>query len=154
LNPEAAKWYESEGLMQNGRFLSSVFIDVFYEGKLIDSVPLSKEKLERKLQVELNCSEDKHKDNGRVMTSDMFRSLACGNEIDWEPITPRNYFEEMRMCLTNYPYGSPPERFHRVCTELKSKIFTEVFQNEDVAGLFGSYDNKVIGLVRFSQEKY
>lgn len=43
------EWYESCGLLKNGRFKRSVFIDVFLEGKLIDSVPLKRENSEKGL---------------------------------------------------------------------------------------------------------
>jgi len=45
------EWYTSCGLLKNGRFTKSVLIDVFFEGKLIDSVPVKKENIEKGLHI-------------------------------------------------------------------------------------------------------
>ena len=51
------EWYESCGLLRNGRFKRSVFIDVFFEGKLIDSVPLKRENMEKELGIDIRDTE-------------------------------------------------------------------------------------------------
>jgi hypothetical protein len=69
------------------------------------------------------------------------------NKITWIPITQDTYLEETTMCLQNYPYGNPPERFHRQCVELKKRIFTNVWEKQNCAGLYAKYEGKVIGLI-------
>jgi len=45
LTPKEVEWYKAQGSMsEKGKLVSSVFIDVFYNGKLIATVPLKREK--------------------------------------------------------------------------------------------------------------
>lgn len=53
----------------------------------------------------------------------------------------------MSMCLTNYPFGNPPEQYHEGCTSLKAQVFSEVWKKEDIAGVFAVLDDRVIGLL-------
>lgn len=148
IDPEIKKWYVAEGLARdNGRFVSTVFIDVFYEGKLIDSVPLSKEKIEKAMRIRLAGPCNEYLNSGPGISAEIFKALACENKIEWKTVNSSNYPEEMQMCLTNYPHGDPPERFRTHCINIKKQVFEEVFRKEDIAGLYGTYQNKVIGFI-------
>lgn len=142
-------WYKAKGLIGNdGRLTDSVFIDIFYNGILIDSVPIKKEKIEdalginRKEYLQVKTTEVRD-----TISISQLRNAILRNEIKYIPITMSNYKDEMMMCLENYPYGNPPKRYHERCIELKKKIFTEVLERENIAGIYAKYQDKVIGLI-------
>jgi len=142
-------WYQSAGLVDShGRFKRSVFIDLFFEGRLIDSVPLRKEKIERALNIRIEQREDEDPEEpGKEISIAEFRSLILGNEVEWFQINRSTYRDEMRMCLENYPYGNPSQRFHQRCLQLKENVFDEVFTKEHIAGVFAKWQGQVIGLL-------
>lgn len=149
LGSRELEWYKSEGLMrENGKLRNSVFIDVFYNGMLIDQVPLKRERFENvfKIDKEKYKQEEKGK-KASIMSVYELRSIIMESEIQWELITIENYLEEMKMCIENYPYGNPPRKFHNRCIDIKEKIFKEVFLRERVAGIYAKYQDKVIGLI-------
>ena len=141
------KWYKSSELLKNGRFLKSVFIDVFFEGKLIDSVPLKKENIEKGLGIAIHEKEEIFKTTGEEISVTKFRDLVCRGEVKWVPITEDNFREEMKLCIENYPYGSPPKHFHQRCITLKERVFREVFAKESIGGVFATLDSIVTGLI-------
>lgn len=143
------EWYKAQKIMdKRGKLVSSVFIDVFYNGKLIDTVPLKKEKIANALNVNIKeDSKEKSTQGMETISIRQFRSEILKNEIEWIPITTASYQNEMTMCLQNYPYGNPPKRFHKRCTEIKEKVFLEVFEKENIAGIYAKYHDKVIGLL-------
>jgi len=124
------------------------FIDVFYNGKKIDSVPLHRKKIYAALGIEEEA-ELEHPDTpeGPVMDTKELRHLLLRGEIEFLPITQENYLNEMSMCLTNYPFGNPPKRHHSACIELKARVFAEVFEKEKLAGVYAKYAGKAVGLV-------
>lgn len=141
LTVKEAAWY-------NGKLTDSVFIDIFYNGALIDSVPIKKEKIENALGINIpEYQQEKVAENTGTISISQFRDAILKNEIKYIPITMSNYKDEMTMCLENYPYGNPPRRYHKRCAALKEKIFTEVLEKEDIAGIYAKYQNKVIGLI-------
>jgi hypothetical protein len=141
-------WYRSAGLVRrNGRFKKSVFIDVFFEGELIDSVPVKRERIEKNLGICIREKEEDPAEESREMSVAEFRELLFHDEIEWVRINRDTYREEMRLCIENYPYGNPPKRFHQQCMNLKEKVFTEVFTMEDIAGVFARWGNTVVGLL-------
>ncbi|MCB6437589.1 hypothetical protein LI213_16955, partial [Erysipelatoclostridium ramosum] len=88
-------------------------------------VPLHKEQLYAALQIERNAEEDApvfSKWNG--LTAEEFKNLLNKEKISFIPITKNNYLKEMSMCLTNYPFGNPPEQYHEGCTSLKAQVFS------------------------------
>lgn len=124
------------------------FIDVYYCNRKIDTVPLHKEQLYAALQIERNAEEDApvfSKWNG--LTAEEFKNLLNKEKISFIPITKNNYLKEMSMCLTNYPFGNPPEQYHEGCISLKAQVFSEVWKKEDIAGVFAVLDDRVIGLL-------
>lgn len=142
------EWYKSAGLAnRNGRFKKSVFIDVFFEGNLIDSVPLKKEKIEKGLNIHIQAVEDKVKELLQKISATEFRDLLFQNQVEWQQIDETSYCDEMRLCIETYPYGNPPRRFHQRCMNMKKKVFAEVFTKEDIAGVFAKWQGKVIGLL-------
>lgn len=143
------EWYKLEGLTrENGELASSVFIDVFYNGKLIDKVPLRRERIESILEISRKkYTQEKKNQKTSVMSIYELRSAILENKIEWKPITIKSYKEEMKMCIENYPHGNPPKRFHKRCIEIKEEIFREVFLKEKIAGVYAKYQDKIIGLI-------
>lgn len=126
------------------------FIDVFYEGKKIDSVPLHREKLLSTLgfekeSVTLNSSFGSS--NVAHFSVDDFRKQLYSGKVDFIPITKNTYPEEMSMCLCNYPMGNPPKEHHLNCIEIKAKVFGEIFEKEKVAGIYAKSGEMVVGLL-------
>lgn len=150
LNSKETEWYKREGMINNeGKPISSIFIDVFYNGRLIDSVPLKRERIEEALHIDKKGKSVKKEphDAKNKMDIKQFRDAIFKNEIEFIPITLSNYKDEMTMCIENYPYGNPPLKYHKRCIELKDKVFCEVFKKEDIAGIYAKYYGKVIGLI-------
>lgn len=142
------KLYECNGLVVNGRMIETCFTHVFYNGKLIDSVPLNKRKIYSALGITVNDYKDESYSliPSRVSVQ-RFRKLILNEEISWIPITKDTFIEEMTMCLQNYPFGNPPERFHGQCIDLKKQVFAQVWKEETCAGIYAKYKDKVIGLI-------
>lgn len=149
LTTKETSWYKAKGLIcNNGKLTISVFIDVFYNGTLIDSVPIKKEKIEDALGINTKVyMQEKTAEVKDTISISQFRYAIFKNDIKFIPITKSNYKDEMLMCLENYPYGNPHKRYHKRCVELKDKIFTEVLEMEDIAGIYAKYQDKVIGLI-------
>lgn len=149
LTMKESAWYKAKGLIsKDGKLTSSVFIDIFYNGTLIDSVPIKKEKIQDALGInKKECLQEKTAEDRGTISISQFRNAILKNEIKYIPITMLNYKDEMMMCLENYPYGNPPKRYHKRCVELKKKIFTEVLEKENIAGIYAKYQDKVIGLI-------
>lgn len=139
--------YASAGLVQDGRFKKSVFIHVFFEGELIDSVPLKKEAIEKGLNIKIQSDEDHSTGPRELMSVTAFRELVCTKKIQWVPLNKDTYLDEMRLCLENYPYGNPADRFHNQCITIKERVFKEVFGIVDTAGVFAVWNNAVLGLI-------
>lgn len=126
------------------------FINVFYEGKRIDFVPLHRERLLLALGIETNdfkVNEQLEEPTEEQFSEDEIRNQILRGNIKFIPITKKNYHEEMSMCLINYPRGNPPERYHKNCFEIKQAIFSEVFNVENIAGIYAIMNEKVIGLL-------
>lgn len=51
------------------------------------------------------------------------------------------------MCLCNYPFGNLPKQFHESCMAIKAQVFSEVWSQEAVAGIYAKYRGTVIGLL-------
>ncbi len=125
------------------------FIDVFYGAERIDTVPLHQERVFAALGIKKEIEEsDEERDAILVSFTpaqliDKFKS----EEIRFIPICQNNYLEEMSMCLCNYPFGNPPKQYHKNCVALKSQVFSEVWQMEEVAGIYAKYKETVIGLL-------
>lgn len=122
------------------------FIDVYYDGKLIDTVPLHKQALLAALGIE-DCDTNIRdiSSTHRSFTDEEIR--ANQGDIEFIPITKDTYRQEMEMCLKNYPYGNPPLRFHESCVSIKDKVFAEVFETVPIAGVYAKMDKNVIGLI-------
>lgn len=59
LTPKEVEWYKAQGSMcEKGRLVSSVFIDVFYNQKLIATVPIKKRKIEEALKINIKEHEE------------------------------------------------------------------------------------------------
>ncbi len=142
------KLYEHNGLSVNGRMIETCFTDVFYNGRLIDSVPLNKVKIYSALGIAADdCNDESYSLTSDNISVQQFRKLIINEEISWIPITKDTFTEEITMCLKNYPFGNPPERFHRQCTDLKKQVFDQVWSEESCAGIYAKHKNKVIGLL-------
>ena len=125
------------------------FIDIFYCENRIDSVPLHCDRIYESLGIQ---SSVKQKIDKEVMTFPAITSLQLNNafrsgEISFHPINQENYMEEMTMCLCNYPFGNPPEQFHKECMAIKSQVFSEIWSKEKTAGVYAKYKDSVIGLL-------
>lgn len=77
-------WYQAAGLVDShGRFKRSVFIDVFFEGGLINSVPLKREKIEKALNVQIEEKEDETpQEAGEELSIAEFRALIFSGEVE------------------------------------------------------------------------
>lgn len=140
LSPDKTEYYES--------VRENCFIDVFYNGERIDSVPLCKDKIYKALNIIKEDGKEAWKDiKEEKMDIHQFRELICLGNIEWIPITKETCLEEMSMCLHHYPYGNPPAKYHRDCVNIKSRVYKEVFEKEDIAGIYAKYKDKVIGLI-------
>ncbi|MCD2346779.1 hypothetical protein [Clostridium guangxiense] len=149
LTSKEVGWYKAQGtIREKCKLVSSVFIDVFYNEKLIATVPLKKEKIEQALNIHIKEHEQESMSKtAQAISVSQFRAAILKGEIEWIPITIANYEDEMTMCLKNYPYGNPPKRFHKKCVEIKKKVFLEVLEKENIAGIYAKYQGKVIGLL-------
>ena len=38
--------------------------------------------------------------------------------------------------IGNYPFGNPPEQFHKECMAIKSQVFSEIWSREKTAGVY------------------
>lgn len=141
LTPKEAEWYKAHGVIcEKCKLVSSVFIDVFYNEKLIATVPLKKEKIEQALNIHIKGHEEGNMpETVQTISVNQFKIVALKNEIEWIPITIANYQDEMTMCLKNYPYGNPPKRFHEKCVEIKKKVFLEALGKEKIVGIYAKY---------------
>ena len=147
ITDQEKEWYKSAGLLEKGRFKKSVFIDVFFEGRLIDSVPLKKENIEKGLHIDIQDKDKFIKAPGTEVSVTEFRNLICKGDITWLPIKKDNFKDEMKLCTENYPYGNPPKQVHNRCITLKEEVFKKVFATERIAGVFAQWDRKVVGLI-------
>ncbi|RZT02015.1 hypothetical protein [Cuneatibacter caecimuris] len=130
------------------RIDENCFIDVYYCNKKIDTVPLNRSRIYDALNIEKDFEEpEEEKSIGKGLEKEQFRTKLYSGEIQFLPITRENCLTEMSMCLCNYPFGNPPERYHRECIGLKSQVFSEVWKTEETAGIFAQYNGKVIGLL-------
>lgn len=86
------------------------FIDVFYNGERIDSVPLHQDKIYAACGIQgvvlQEIAEETELSPG--ITSEQLVQAHKSGEIHFYPINQSNYTEEMTMCLCNYPFGNPP----------------------------------------------
>lgn len=81
------------------------------------------------------------------MSKGQFINKINAGEIQFFPITQKNYLQEMSMCLRNYPLGNPPKQYHEDCIALKSRVFAEVWKVEEIAGIFAKYNDRAVGLL-------
>ena len=125
------------------------FIDVFYNGERIDSVPLHQHKIYAALGIQKTALRENDEEMvlSPVITREQLAQAHESGEIHFYPINKNNYAEEMTMCLCNYPFGNPPNQFHENCMEIKAQVFSEVWAVEDIAGIYATYRGNVIGLL-------
>lgn len=139
------------------------FIDVFYCGNRIDSVPLHQDKIYASLGIMQRLSDEPAEDqtlsrsegqlidgntaSSAITTRELLINALRSGDISFLPISPDNYVDEMSMCLCNYPFGNPPKQFHRECMTIKSRVFSDVWDREDIAGIYAKYKGNVIGLL-------
>lgn len=131
--------YRANGILVNGRMTETCFIDVFYQEKLIDSVPISRKRIFSALGMDCAAEENN--------VTHVPAKPIVNDEISWIPITRDTFLDEMTMCLKNYPYGNPPERFHPHCVELKKQVFKKVWEKQKCAGLYAKSKDRVIGVI-------
>ena len=146
----ATAYHEASTALKSMQGSGNCFIDVYYDGKHIDTVPLHKSKLYAALGIEK--AEPASSDDDVLITETpmgelAFRHAVLRGEVEFIPITQENYLEEMTMCLCNYPFGNPPERYHAECVRIKSTVFAEVWEHESIAGVYAKYAGKVVGLL-------
>ena len=119
--------YVKNGILIAGRMSESCFTDIFFEEKLIDSVPLKKTKILSALNLASTGSPcDRPVEAGENLSLQQVRAAIYDNSIQWIPITKETAQDEMTMCLRNYPHGNPPVRFHKECIEAKNNVFNKV----------------------------
>ena len=125
------------------------FIDVFYRGNRIDSVPLHRDKIYAALSIRQPFEPVKNENVllSATVTGEELTGAFQSGALRFYPIDAQNYMEEMSMCLCNYPFGNPPKEFHGDCLAIKSRVFSEVWKVEDVAGIYAKYRGKVVGLL-------
>jgi hypothetical protein len=141
--------YIKNGILVSGRMLESCFIDVFYQGKLINSIPLNMNKICSALGL-VPASRVKEKPyyiDVDTNAAQKVRSIINDNNIQWLPITSKTAADEMTMCLHNHPHGNPPKQFHKNCIDAKMSIFNMAWEMENCAGIYAKYNDKVIGLL-------
>lgn len=145
-----AALYRACGQLVRGRMMESCFVDVFYQGRRVDTVPLSKGKIYAALGIPLEDADSGAFPNGQAAEGacpQVARHAIRSGAIAWIPITGETAADEMRMCLFNYPFGNPPARFHAQCFETKQRVFDEVWRKESCAGVYGKLGDTVIGLL-------
>lgn len=124
------------------------FTEVFFHGNRIDSVPLHKAVILRALGIptteETRPPEAESQET--IPEAQLLNAFASG-ELSFHPITRDTFREEMSMCLCHYPFGNPPAEFHRDCIEIKSKVFEEVWETEELAGIYAKYRGTAAGLL-------
>lgn len=149
ITTQEMEWYRSAELLdKNDFFKKSVFFDVFFEGKLIDTVPPKKKKIEKELEVQIQEEERTESDkSAKEISISAFRDLLFSDQIEWLQIDKTTFYNEMKLCIENYLYGNPPQRFHQHCVKMKEKVFAEVFTKEDIGGVFAGWQGKAIRLL-------
>lgn len=136
--------YEKRG---HGALKENCFVDVYYNGKIIDSVPLHQEVIYKELGIQQSvCTENEFIFESAMSEDDFYKAVLDG-EIQFYPIDCHSYQEEMMMCLCNYPYGNPPKKFHDSCIRIKEQVYSEVWKKEEIAGIYAKYKEKVVGLL-------
>ena len=125
------------------------FIDIFYQGERIDCVPLHQDRIYAALGIQKKSVQEHGEEAAPsfAMTGGQLAEALKAGEVQFEPINRQNYMEEMTMCLCNYPFGNPPKQFHKSCMEIKTQVFAEVWEAEEIAGIYGKYKGKVVGLL-------
>lgn len=124
------------------------FIDVFYNGNKIDTVPLHQDIIARyfKLTLPFDWDTKEERSQNLILSKPLMQAYLEG-EIVFYPISFQNYKDEMMMCLWNYPFGNPPKKFHQNCIEIKKQVFNEAWKEEEIAGVYAKYKENVIGLL-------
>lgn len=125
------------------------FIDVFYNGDRIDTVPLHQEKIYKALGITLPIEQkllDEEPYRTKLTRAELKAAVSSG-EVTFLPITCNSFLDEMSMCLNNYPFGNPEKEFHNTCIQIKKRVFEEVWSMEEVAGIYAKYKENVIGLL-------
>lgn len=131
------------------------FLDIFYCGNRIDSVPLHRDRICESLGIRQPDAREADKNGPSLDTAagqppvtrqQLIHAFQAG-EISFRPIDSDHYRDEMSMCLCNYPFGNPPKQFHKECMAIKSQVFSEVWEFEDIAGIYAKYKGNVIGLL-------
>ncbi len=141
-------WYKEAGRLDDRGFRQTVFIDVFLGGRIIDSVPLSRERVARALGLELSGEDVDVRPPVEEVTADSFLASFLEGRVRPVPITPETYRREMSMCLENYPFGSVDSRFHDCCRALKEPVFEDTFRTQEMAGVFlEQVGGPVVGLL-------
>ena len=126
------------------------FIEVFYNGIRIDSVPLHRNQLFLALGIE--DKSERVEDipeipNDRVYTESEVRNHIFDGSIEFIPITKDTYLEEMSMCLHHYPMGNPMKVHHTKCIAIKEGVYNDVWKKENVAGIYAKMRGNVVGLL-------
>lgn len=140
-------WYRKAGRLDSGSFRQTVFIDVFLEGELVDSVPLNRERIASALGVPIKGSEVDLRPPSEETSPEGFLSSLLSGRIQPVAITRDTYRREMDMCLENYPFGEVDGKFHASCRALKEPVFLETFQTQEIAGVFLKDSRDVLGLL-------
>lgn len=133
------------GLLEEDRLTETCFVEVFCEGRRIDSVPLRKERVFAALGLPLPPD-----DRTGPLAPPPLNPLplaALPEGIGWLPLTRDTLADELQMCLCNYPHGNPPARFHAACREAKRQVFEAVWPLEICAGVYAVREGQVVGLL-------
>lgn len=126
------------------------FIEVFYRGERIDSVPLHRERIYRALGIEdesLEAANQSKTPDDRAYSEAELRELLSQGKLEFIPIDEESFIEEMTMCLTHYPMGNPAKEYHESCIAIKERVYREVFAKERVAGIYAKMSEQVVGLL-------
>ena len=126
----------------------SCFIDIYYDGVCIDSVPLHRDRILAALGLEIHFNSSSMPEvSGKQFSEDEMKRFYADGKIKFIPITINTFEEELSMCLKHYPMGNPETKYHTRCKKIKNAVFDEVFQKETVAGIYAKMDDCVIGLL-------
>lgn len=146
-----AKLYRNNDIIINNRMVESCLVDIFYEGKIIDSVPFERNKIYSALNIEytgIDNEINKYTEyNKNILTENELRNNIINNNIEWIPIMKDTIDEEMTINVFQHEYDDGCKKIKDKCYERKKKIFDEIWEKEECAGIYAKYNDNVIGIL-------
>lgn len=139
-------WYEEAGILDELGLRRTVFLDVFVDGELVDSVPPDLRVIARALGIETADPPALAAAPVEEHAIDVSQELNEGRILA-ATISGETCLQEMTLCVDRHPGGPVPRRFRDQCLRMKRPVFAEALEKQQIAGLFLERDGEVLGLI-------